>query len=200
MAIEKKGGIICGCSVLREEIESLRKTLWPDWTARYLSSMLHMKPAELTCQLDACTTEELSAGNRVVLVYGDCCHAVDRIEKTLGVARTRGVNCCEMLLGREMYKSLMKDGAFFLLPEWTRRWEEVFTHELGLSQENAQDLMQEMHTRLLYLDTGIEPVPSDSIASCSAYCGLPVEIRQIPLTHLQMLIEDAMDRVCMGAP
>ena len=132
-----------------------------------------------------------------VLVYGDCCHAVDRIEKTFGVARTQGVNCCEMLLGRGMYKSLMKEGVFFLLPEWTRRWEEVFTHELGLSQENAQDLMQEMHTRLVYLDTGIEPVPSGSIAACSAYCGLPVEIRQIPLTHLQMLIEDAMGRTCM---
>lgn len=200
MDTEKKGGIICGCSVLMEEIESLRKTLWPEWTARYLSSMLHMQPTDLTRQLDACVTIEQQTGNRMVLVYGDCCHAMDRFEKIPGVARTRGVNCCEMLLGRELYKSLMIEGVFFLLPEWTRRWDEVFAYELGLSQENAQDLMQEMHTRLLYLDTGMVPVPSGSIAACSSYCGLPVEIRQIPLTHLQMLIEDAMDRVCMEVP
>ena len=188
-------GLICCCSVLYEEVSYLWKKYWPDWEIYALTSMLHMRPDLLSHQLDECINQERKAGNLVVLVYGDCCPLMEQFEKTPGVARTAAVNCCELVLGKEIYKPLIKEGVFFLLPEWTGRWEEIFTGELGLSRENARDFMHEMHTRLIFLDTGVMPVPVPDIEACSRHCDLPYEIRQTPLDHLQSSIQGAMNRL-----
>ncbi|MFH0966470.1 MAG: DUF1638 domain-containing protein [Methanobacteriota archaeon] len=124
----------------------------------------------------------------------------ERIELMPGVARTVGVNCCELLLGKEAYKSLIREGVFFLLPEWTGRWKEVFTQELGLSQENAENFMQEMHRRLVYLDTGIVPIPLEKIHEVSHYCGLPYELMPVSCDHLQTQIQNAMNRLSGDIP
>jgi hypothetical protein len=117
------------------------------------------------------------------------------MENLPGVARTRGVNCCSLLLGRAAYRELLRAGVFFLLPEWVARWEEVFARELGLNRENARTLMQEMHCRLVYLDTGLVPVPTGVLHACAAFCGLPCEVRSTPLEFLHQAIQDARHRV-----
>lgn len=173
----------------------LQKKCWPDWEIYALTSMLHMRPDVLSHRLKECIEEGRRAEHQLVLVYGDCCPLMEQYEKIPGVARTDAVNCCELILGKEIYKPLIKEGVFFLLPEWTRRWEEIFTGELGLSRENAMDFMHEMHTRLIFLDTGVLPVPLSDIEACSQYCDLPYEIRQTSLDHLQSSIQGAMNRL-----
>jgi hypothetical protein len=198
MIPDTKSGLIIGCSVLRDEVEALRLRYWPEWNSRYLSSLLHMRPSVLADELDGLIHHELERGNQIVLVYGDCCQSMEAFDELPGVARTPGMNCCELILGKRTYKPLIAEGVFFLFPEWTRRWQEIFRDELGLNQENAEDLMHEMHSRLIYLDTGVVPVPADEIAACSRFCGLPYEIRQVSLDHLNSLIQSTMDRIHLG--
>ena len=193
MKNKEKNAVICCCSVLLNEVDTLRLTCWPDWKLHHLTSMLHMRPTVLSQTLNEYL--QVEKGNRVVLVYGDCCPDMEQIEHMPGVARTMGVNCCELLLGKEVYKSLIREGVFFLLPEWTWRWEDVFTRELGLSPENARAFMQEMHKKFVYLDTGIVLVPYGHIRDISHYCGLPYEILPISGNHLQAQIQDAMNRL-----
>lgn len=152
-----------------------------------------MRPGDLATELAAAldTKKHLVP---CVIIYGDCCMMMEQFEKKPGVARTRGLNCCELILGKELYKSLISDGVFFLLPEWILRWEEIFTRELGLSTVNATDLMHEMHTRLVYLDTGVMAVPLEEIVRCSSFCGLPYEIMTVSCDHLKSLIDDAITR------
>jgi len=190
-------GVLCGCSVLQYETESLRRQFWPGWTGEYLSSMLHMRPAHLGETLQH-RIRDLDQGSRIVLVYGDCCPAMHACEQYPHVARTQGMNCCELILGHEIYKKLIRSGVFFLLPEWTSRWEEVFSRELGFNQKNASDFMGEMHSRIVYLDTGVIPVPSEEIEACARYCSLPWEILPVSSDHLRMQIQHAMDRLDAG--
>lgn len=159
--------------------------------------MLHMRPGELARKLSNALDTEKHPGSRVI-IYGDCCMMMEQFEKKPGIARTRGMNCCELILGKELYKSLISNGVFFLLPEWILRWEEIFTRELGLSTENATDLMHDMHTRLVYLDTGLIPVPLEEIVRCSSFCGLPYEIMTVSCDHLKYLIDDAITRAESG--
>lgn len=192
--------MIC-CSVFRAEVESLWQTHWPNLALRFQDSMLHMKPERLALQLDSLVEEELNQGHRVVLVYGDCCARMAALEARLGVVRTRGQNCCELLLGHDEYRGLSHEGAFFLLPEWTRRWQDVFATELGLSHENAASLMRDMHRRLVYLDTGVVPVPDDALRACAEYCGLPWEVRPASLDTLRATVQEALLRLdAAGGP
>lgn len=183
--------VLIACSVLQAEIDSLCRSRWPSLRVRYLSSMLHMYPQNLDDQLQAAVAAEMVSGLKIVLVYGDCCPAMADLAESSGIARTKGGNCCELLLGREEYRRLEHVGVFFLLPEWARRWREIFRIELGLTHDNARGLMRDMHTRLMYLDTGILPVPEEDLAACSEYVGLPYEIASISLDNLALAIESA---------
>ena len=187
--------VMVACSVLKAEVEKLRKLYWQDLPLRFLSSMLHMKPELLEQRLSELITEEASQGHQVLLVYGDCCAGMADMESLPGVARTPCYNCCGLLLGRDEYRRLEHEGAFFLIPEWASRWWEIFDRELGLNHDNAHDLMQEMHSRLVYLNTGIVPVPVEDLKACAEYVGLPFEIMPIELDNMTAAISTAFEQL-----
>ena len=192
---------IVACSVLKGELLALCREQWPEVSVRFMDSMLHMYPEKLACNLEPVVAGELAQGRRVLLVYGDCCARMAAMTAQPHVIRVPGCNCCELLLGRAEYRRLLREGAFFLMPEWAHRWREVFTVELGLNPENAVSFMRDMHRRLVYLDTGLEPAPVSALAGCSAYCGLPYEILPVPLDTMRATVADAI-RVLQnqGAP
>lgn len=186
--------LIVGCAVLRAEVEALCRAHWPAHERTFLPSMMHMVPERLACCLESLLHEKLSQGRGVVLIYGDCCARMSALESMPGVARTRGKNCCELLVGRREYRRLSREGAFFLIPEWARRWRELFARQLGLSRENATSLMRELHRKLTYLDTGLAPVPEGALRACAEYCALPYEIRPTALEPLRLSIDEALAR------
>lgn len=187
---QAQGSIIC-CSVLQAEVTFLCETHWPDRKLIFLPSMMHMHPELLASSLQSVLEDELKQGHPVVLVFGDCCTQMTTLQNFPGVARTRGKNCYELLLGPGEYRRLSHEGAFFLMPEWVQRWKEIFTRELGLNRNNATSLMRDMHRTLMYLDTGLVPVPVKELHECADYCGLPCDVLRIPLTHLSSVIEKA---------
>jgi hypothetical protein len=192
---KKTAPVLICCSVLQAEVESLRRSHWPDLKMRVHDSMLHMRPDRLAECLEASTERELAGGSQVVLVYGECCTAVTSLERRSGVVRTSGRNCYELLLGWPEYLRFCRDGAYFLLPEWTKRWRQVFAVELGLNAENASALMGDLHRKLVYLDTGLAPACETERAECSRYCGLPCEVRQVKLDHLRDSIDPRLSGI-----
>jgi hypothetical protein len=137
-------------------------------------------------------------GNEVLLAYGDCCPHMLDLESGPGLARTEGINCCEIILGSEAYRRMRREGAFFLMPEWTVSWRKVFKSELGLFGENATEFMKDMHTRLVYLDTGLIPVPEKELEDLKVFTGLPLEILPVSLDPLLAKFREAMARAAPG--
>lgn len=193
--------VLVTCSVFRAEVTHLWKTFWPHLKVPFQSSMLHMNPSKLGCRLETVVDKELAQGHRVVLVYGECFPGMAALESRPGVTRTRGGNCAEMVLGRDEYRRLLRDGAFFLLPEWAAQGNKYFRHDLGLNRANATSLMRDSHNRLLYLDTGVVPIPETGLHSVASHCGLPWEVLPVSLDRLRSVIEDAVHRLdASGTP
>jgi hypothetical protein len=161
----------------------------------FLSSMLHLTPEVLDRTLKDVVARETARGHRLVLAFGDCCAHMADLEAPGSVVRAAGINCCEIILGRETYRRLRKEGAFFVMPEWALRWREVFATGLGLSSVNAQALMAEMHTCLVYLDTGQIPVPREHLADLADFTGLPLEILPVSLEPLLATLRASLRRV-----
>ena len=182
------------CSIFKKEIEALQASGQLDLPVEYLTSMLHMVPVRLETRLKEAlgATRALDGGPEVVLAYGDCCSHMEGFASEPGTSRTQGINCCEIILGRETYRTLRRDGAFFLMPEWALSWKQVFVGQLGLLGPCAKTFMQEMHTRLIYLDTGILPVPHAELAEASAFLGLPCEVLPVSLDPLLASLKQAV--------
>jgi hypothetical protein len=188
--------IVCVvCSVFRCEFEALRNCGDVTLPARYIDSVLHLEPERLQIELGAAIGEELDTGKQVVLIYGDChAYMLDDAAKP-GVARVDGVNCCQIMLGERDFRALRREGAFFLLPEWTLRWREVLPIALGSNDKEAWNMMREAHTKLVYLDTGLCEIPHKTLAEISGYSGLPYEIVSVSLEHLKAHVVAAIERL-----
>jgi hypothetical protein len=176
---------VIACSIFRREIEWLRARGDLSLPFHYLDSMLHMVPEKL-CSLLNIRIERIRGRNgRIVLLYGECHPAMHEQAKQNSVCRVKGVNCCEIMLGSETYRSHLKKGAFFLLPEWVERWETVFRKELALSETTAKRFMGTMHSKLLYLDTQVQPVPEALLAEICRFTGLRWRCVSVSLNHLR---------------
>jgi len=172
---------IC-CGVVTKEVEELHRRGDIQGELGFLNSMLHMNPLQLEHILE----EQLQDSSRpVVLIYGDCCPGMLQLIDRPGVSRVDGINCCQVLLGKERYKELMRDETFIMLPEWTSHWKAIIEQELGLHGEIARDLFRESRKGLVYLDTGLAPVPEKELNECSVYTGLPLRVEPINLNRLK---------------
>lgn len=186
MAANKKT-VCIACSIFKKEIEGIKNDVTFDADCVYHSSMLHMHPDELDIKLKADKKKYLSENKNILLLYGDCSPNINNIEDNKNVLRTPGVNCIEILLGKKQYRKLNREGAFFLMPEWTLRWKEVFQTELGLNSEIAPDFMREFHRKIVYLDTGYLKVPLKQIDAIEKYTGLKVKVLK---TDTKKLVEN----------
>lgn len=179
------------CGVLRAELEELHRRGQIGGELCFLDSMLHMVPEQLQATLETALGRPGPAGGRLVVVYGDCCGRMLDLVRQFRVGRVNAINCAQALVGRARYRELMHRQAFMLLPEWARRWRQITQVQLGLSAAVARDLMGDHRAELVYLDTGLAPVPHAALADCAAYTGLPWRVEPVALEHLLALLLEA---------
>jgi len=181
--------VVCiACTAYRPELEWLAAQGWPRWPVRYIDSALHMYPGRLSAAIDDAVAEERAAGRRVLVLFGDCggevrCRSLDQVE------HARCENCAQALVGADVYQRLIGERACCLFHEWAVRWREVLGNIPGLGPELTAELVRESHRKLVYLNTGVAPVPHEHLADCSAYFGLPVEVLDVSLDSMRLLLE-----------
>ncbi|MFH0881214.1 MAG: DUF1638 domain-containing protein [Lentisphaerota bacterium] len=181
------------CGVFKMELAALTKQGELDCDIITLESMLHMKPAKLEQEME----RAMATGpkDKFLILYGDCHPGMHKMQNRENATRVAGINCCDILLGKEAYRKLQKDQAFIFLPEWTLRWHNLFTHELGFEKpEVAQAFMNEHRKRLVYADTGVMPLPDKTLRDISEFFNMPVEIQPISLDILLLGMNNALQK------
>ena len=178
------------CSIFKKEIEFLIENHKLDTDFAYVDSELHMNPKKLNQLLEEMIRPDC------LLCFGDCHARMAEHENTDRIRRVVGMNCVEIFLGRETYRRLRAEGAFFLLPEWTGKWERIFKELLGFSDQSvARQFMNEMHTKFIYVNTGVQKIPDTALHHISEYFELPVEVIDIDLINLKDAILDGLKRL-----
>lgn len=184
--------VIIACSVFKTELEYLKASGKINIPIIYLDSMLHMYPAKLQQLLDVKIKENNSY--KIILVFGDCHARMVDYENNKNMVRTQGINCCEIILGSEKYKKIRKEGAFFLLPEWAERWKEVFVEYMGFkNSKSASRFMNDMHKKVVYIDTGYKETDNPLLKEISEFVGLPLEIYKSSVFELEDTINNLIN-------
>lgn len=183
------------CGVLRAEITELHRQGKINGKIFFMDSMLHMDPPKLEEVLASFLEKSEGTRARIVIVYGDCCARMVDLVKNYDVCRVDSINCAQLLLGKERYRELMRSESFILLPEWALRWKEIISVELGLDAETAKEFFGENRNELVYLDTGLTPVPEEYLIDMSAYTGLPWRTLAVDLSRLLEQMKAAENRM-----
>jgi hypothetical protein len=180
---------LVGCGIFAAEFTRVKPALACRFDARFLDSMLHMRPGLLDATL---SSQAEAAAAPCVILYGDCCPHMREIAGRPGRQRTEGSNCIEIALGSERYRRLRRERTFFFMPEWVDRWEEVFAFELGLGDAAlARSFMREEMSRIVYIDTGMREAPMAELERIGERFGLPVSI--------EAALPEALDRALEAA-
>jgi hypothetical protein len=186
---------IIACSIFRYELEKIAQMFDIAIPVSFYDSYLHLFPDELSKYLSGKVEDKLDKAKKVLLICGDCHPFMKEMSEKKDVIKLPGYNCVEILIGRELRRKLTKQGAFFLLPEWTVRWKEIFKELLELPTEQIQSLLHEQHKKFVYLDTGILPVPYKEIEECAAFFNLPYEIEKISIDFFINSIQTEIDKL-----
>jgi len=186
------------CGVFKKELEYLSDKGLIDFKVRTLESMLHMDPSKLEKVLGTITSEHPQ--DNYLLLYGDCQPRMNELADRKNTSKIAGINCCEILLGKEAYRRLQHEKAFIFLPEWAVRWREIFTRELGFEKaENAKMFLKDHLDKLVYINTGILPVPVMVLKEIQEFFDLPLEVMTISLDILKSEIEKALQKFNPGS-
>lgn len=181
------------CGIFQAEMQRLAPR-FPRLRFVFADSMLHMRPDLLQNRID----DELARHpqGKTLFIYGDCTPRIVELSRKPGFAKAKGINCCEILLGREEYRRLRKAGAFFFLPEWTLRWRDVFERELGFAGgRGAGEMLREVHNQFIYLDTGVMPVPQALLDEISRELEMPMTVLAVGLDRLEQNIASAQEQL-----
>jgi len=184
--------VIIACSIFKFELEHLKSEGKINVPIVYLNSMLHLNPEELEKILGQKLEEYKSY--KILLLYGDCHARMVDYEKNPDIVRSPGINCCEIFLGKEKYQQLRKEGAFILLPEWSVRWREAFVEYMGFKNAKSSRLfMNDMHKKIVYVDTGFQDKNQPLLTEISEYFGLPLEIYNTSISELEKVLHSLID-------
>lgn len=178
------------CSVFSMEIRKLIAEGKVNLPFRYLDSALHMTPVKLQKELD---NEIKRSEKPVLLCFGDC-HGRIVGQKLPGKGKKiPGINCIEIILGKDLYRANRAKGYFFLLPEWALRWRELFIVHLGFDKpELAREFMKSNHSSFMYIDTGVIPVPYQVLKEIEDHFQMKTEVTKADLNKLESIINQTV--------
>ncbi|MBI9105074.1 MAG: DUF1638 domain-containing protein [Spirochaetales bacterium] len=179
---------LVGCGILAEEIRFLiKKNSW-NVDPHFLHSSLHVDFKKLEVALTS-SFEKLGEGPKTV-VYGACHPLMDRIVEDGNAHRSKGQNCVELLLGREIFDDYLFQGAFFLLEDWAEKWEEVMAKAFGSNPEIIREILGNEHKFLLCIRTPCSKDFTRHAERISLYANLPLRWHDADLSHLELILEN----------
>lgn len=190
--------LLLGCGILHKEIRFLiMKNGWPIET-HFLDSALHIDFDQLSHALT--TALDRHAEREIIVFYGACHPLMETILDEAGTFRTDGQNCVEMLLGPERFSAELEQGAFFLLEDWARRWEQVVTATFGTNRQVIREMYRGDRNYLLCLSTPCSADFRSKAEAAGQMVGLPLRWLDVSLDHLETVLQQAINRKLRAKP
>lgn len=184
--------LLLGCGILHKEIRLLiERNGWPLDTL-FADAMLHVDFDALATTLRAALARH--AGRSIIVFYGACHPLMESMLKEAGAMRTEGQNCVEMLLGHDRFTAELTEGAYFLLEEWARHWDQMIARTFGPNDAVTRQIFQGAHRYLLCLRTPVSGDFSVEAKQASQQVGLPLRWLDVSLEQLEAVLREALHK------
>lgn len=124
--------------------------------------------------------------------YICACSCLSASEKTFldtkNIKQLHLENCFQMFAPKAIIDKLISEGAYILTPDWLSNWK-VWAKQWG-DKEQVRQIFSETISKLVLLDTGIDPLSADNLKDFSKYINRPSETIKIGLDYYQFYLEN----------
>lgn len=147
------------------------------------------------CGRPVLTTDELvalSGGGfdpRDVLVCGSCClpQSAESAAEPPSFRTLRQEHCMAVLAGSTLLAAQLARGAYIATPGWLARWR-YWVDQWGGDITFARQMMSETVSRIVLLDTGVDPESGKWLKELSDYLARPAEVLEVGLDYFRRFL------------
>jgi hypothetical protein len=173
------------CQLLRRELNALRAAGRLDARLETLAHPCDPTATERVTLADALVRRG-EREPRALVLGGGCMRgveppAVDRERLAMLVEPT----CFELVAPPALVQHLISSGAHLVTPGWLAQWQ-VSMKAWALDCATARQLFAESATRLVLLDTGVDPEAPERLRALAEYVALPSEVLPVGLDYLAL--------------
>ena len=190
--------LLLGCGILRKEIAHLLAKNRFEVDTAFLDSSLHVNFGKLERALAGALAHH--AGRGPVVFYGTCHPRIDGMIASAGATRTPGQNCIEILLGKESFTEELAAGAFFLLEDWAKRWDEIVVQSFGGDANVTRRIFHDDRKYLLGLRTPCSGDYRRAAEAISTSIAMPLRWRDVSLDRMEEVLLVALRKRMEVAP
>ncbi len=97
-------------------------------------------------------------------------------------------NCFQMFAPKAIIDKLISEGAYIITPDWLTNWK-VWAKQWG-EKDQVRQIFSETITKLVLLDTGIDPLSEKNLKEFSEYINSPSETIKVGLEYYQFYLEN----------
>jgi len=97
-------------------------------------------------------------------------------------------NCFKMFAPKAIIEQKMSEGAYIITPDWLSRWK-IWARQWG-NKELIREMFSESITKLVLLDTGVDPNSNEYLRDFSEYVNCPTETMKIGLDYYKFYLEN----------
>lgn len=97
-------------------------------------------------------------------------------------------NCFKMFAPKAIIEQKMVEGAYIITPDWLSKWK-IWTRQWG-NKEQIREMFSESITKLMLLDTGVDPNSNEYLKDFSEYVNCPTETIKIGLDYYKFYLEN----------
>ncbi|MFH1194668.1 MAG: HAMP domain-containing sensor histidine kinase [bacterium] len=122
-----------------------------------------------------------------IFVLSSCSKRFSELMENNKVNYLPADNCFEILLNKNLIEYYFATGYYILTRTWLQSYHHKFA-EWGFDRNTIRDFFNESARKLLFLDTGIEPIDTELLNELSEAVNLPYEILPIGIEYLRLII------------
>jgi diguanylate cyclase (GGDEF)-like protein len=186
MAAEERALRLMVCSTLLGEAEAVISSGGFDDVVLSAFSLDCGRPRAPGIQPAWATAAEQERGDTLVLLGG--CGSGKIPALAPGVKLVAREQCAYFFANADIIDGEQRTGAYVITPGWLSDWKrrlEVW----GFDQELARQFFADSATRLILLDTGVDPRSPGALREFGSYVGLEADIIVVGLDHFRSCIE-----------
>ena len=100
----------------------------------------------------------------------------------------QATQCFYRVLNPAMVDSYVQAGAYLMTPAWLRQWP-AHIAAWGFDRAQAREFFAETITKLVLLDTGVDPQSAARLEACAAFVARPYEQVHVGLDYFRLTLE-----------
>jgi hypothetical protein len=173
------------CQLLRRELEALRAAGRLDAGLETLPHACDPTPSERD-DIVATLTRRSGRSPRALALGGGCLRGIELPDaEGERLALLVEPTCFELLAPPQLVQHLIAQGAHLVTPGWLAQWKQAM-EAWALDRATARQLFAESASKLVLLDTGVDPQAPARLSELAEFVALPSEVLPVGLDYLAL--------------